>query len=165
MSRRHAADVKRSVCAGFTLVEVLIAVSVTVMLAAVAYPSYERIREDSREAQAESDLAMIATATRQLAWDTGTWPGGLNRTVISDPEMWDLNSAAAGLCATDGRYKNWQGPYLEEVELDPWGSPYFFDPDFRVEGVVCSVVGSFGPNKSGRNVYDSDNIFVVMLEP
>jgi hypothetical protein len=90
------------------------------------------------------------------------WPGGLDRGVSQNPETWDLTTADAGLLANDGDFENWQGPYLPSIVLDPWGSPYFFDPDYRIGSVNRVVVGSFGPNRRGRNIYDSDNVYVLL---
>ena len=63
---------------------------------------------------------------------------------------------------TDGSFKDWQGPYLPAVPLDPWGSPYFFDPDYMIDGVNMVVVGSLGPNRTGANRYDEDNLYAVL---
>jgi hypothetical protein len=39
---------------------------------------------------------------------------------------------------------------------------YFFDPDYYIGGVKYPVLGSFGPNKVGKNVYDSDDVYLVL---
>jgi len=39
--------------------------------------------------------------------------------------------------------------------------PYFFDPDYTVDGDTRAVLGSFGPNKAGPNQYDIDDIVVI----
>lgn len=150
---------------GYTLLEVMIAVSIVSMLAASSYPSYQQFREDSQIKEAETDLGVISAAILELAWDTGEFPRGIRRNIIGDWETWDLSSSYSGLLTNDGRFNDWQGPYLREIPLDPWGSPYFFDPDYRIDGVICSVVGSFGPNGSGRNRYDDDDIYTVIKTP
>ena len=38
----------------------------------------------------------------------------------------------------------------------------FLDCDYEIDGVDYVVVGSFGPNKVGMNVYDSDNLYVIV---
>ncbi len=82
--------------------------------------------------------------------------------VIANQEVWDLNSTQAGLVATNGGFPNWNGPIIDSVPKDPWGSDYFFDPDYKIGGVNYAVVGSFGPNKVGQNVYDSDDIYLIL---
>lgn len=79
---------------------------------------------------------------------------------IADQEVWDLNGGSARIVANDGRFSNWYGPYMPTVSKDPWGRDYFFDPDYHIEGNKYSVVGSFGPNGIGPNVYDSDDIIL-----
>lgn len=149
---------------GFTMIEIMIVVTLLGVLAGLAVPSIVKARTSARIKQAESDLEILAAGTRQLAWDTGEWPGGIPRNSTANPELWDLSTHAAGLLRADSRFDNWQGPYVPKVPLDPWGSPYFFDPDYNVSGVNKVVVGSFGPNQTGRNHYDSDNIYIILLE-
>jgi general secretion pathway protein G len=148
---------------GFTLVEILIAVAVIGMLAALAIPKISKSRDMARIKQCESDLAMIEAAVDQLAWDTGKWPGGIARNVQSSSEMWVLNTANAGLLTYNSAlFTNWKGPYIRSIPKDPWGMDYFFDPDYYIGGKVECVVGSFGPNRKGKNLYDSDDIYIVL---
>ena len=46
--------------AGFTLIELMIAVAVVAILAAIAYPSYQEQVRKSRRAQAKADLVELA---------------------------------------------------------------------------------------------------------
>jgi general secretion pathway protein G len=148
---------------GFTLLEVMIACAIAVMISAIAVPHFVKMRTDSQIAEAEIHLSMIAAAVKQLAWDTGRWPGGIPRERLGNPEVWDLRISAAGLLKADAwRFPNWEGAYLDEIPKDPWGSDYFFDPDYTVNGRARPVVGSFGPNRRGRNVYDKDNVYVLL---
>ena len=51
---------------------------------------------------------------------------------------------------------------MQSVPKDPWGSDYFFDPDYYVKGVKYAAIGSFGPNKCCQNKYDSDDVILLM---
>jgi hypothetical protein len=57
---------------------------------------------------------------------------------------------------------------MPTIPLDPWGHPYFFDTDYDIDpsgGVTnAAVIGSFGPNGVGQNVYDSDNIYIKLVQ-
>ena len=142
--------------------EILIVVGIIGALTAIVIPSLSKARSDSQRKKADAELEMISSAILKLAWDTGAWPNGDARNGTGDGEMWNLGANAAGLVGTDGSHSEWMGPYIREVPRDAWGNAYFFDPDYYVDGEWRVVVGSFGPNGRGRNVYDSDNIYVLL---
>lgn len=149
--------------AGFSMLEISIAVLLVSILVAIAVPTFIRIRAKSRIREAQGQVEILASALQRLAWDTGNWPGGQNRGSIQNDEVWDLTTSSAGLITGDAtKFPNWKGPYVRSIPLDPWGKPYFFDPDYTSGGRTLPVVGSFGPNGVGRNVYDSDNVFVIL---
>ena len=144
------------------MVEMLIVLSVIGVVLAIAIPNFLRSRHDAKIKEARAQLEMISAAILQLAWDTGRWPAGIDRTIQGNAESWDLNAASAGLLDKTSKFPNWEGPYVAKIPKDPWGMPYFFDPDYRVDGKFRAVVGSFGPNRYGRNVYDKDNIYIIV---
>jgi general secretion pathway protein G len=141
--------------------EVMIVVMLIGLLLAFTLPSIGKARNDAVRKKAEIELGMISTAILKLAWDTGQWPNKEPRNDTADEEVWDLSGDEAGIVGDDD-FDNWKGPYLQEIPLDPWGNPYFFDPDYSVDGVWRVAVGSFGPNGAGRNIYDEDNIYVLL---
>ena len=148
--------------AAYTLVEAITIVVFVGILAAIAIPQYSAYRDKAKTAQAFSELSDIRLAIELLATDTNRWPGPNDVGVTADQEVWDLNAANAGLVATNGAYPNWDGPYLPSISQDPWGNDYFFDPDYRINGIDYVVVGSFGPNGIGQNIYDSDNVILLL---
>jgi general secretion pathway protein G len=146
---------------GFTIVEIMLVVSIIGTLAAMGTLAIRKAIEGSRINEAQTELEMLSAATLQLAWDTGRWPNGQKRTQGGTTEIWDISPAKCGLLSTDGTYNEWKGPYYEGETKDPWGNPYFFDPDYLLEGVNRAVVGSLGPDGIGRNQYkDNDNIYI-----
>jgi len=155
----HPAAPKPLRTTGFTLTEILVVTGIIGILAGIAIPSMLRVRHEARIQVANNDIRVISAAIQILAFDTGQWPGGLPAGTVGNPESWDLNTNSAGLVRKDSRFFNWKGPYMDHVQLDPWGQPYFFDPDYRINYTWTPVVGSFGPNRKGRNFYDDDNIF------
>ena len=149
-------------CGGFTLIELLVVIAIIGILAAMAIPQFSSYRDKARIALVRTDLRNIQRAMEILASDTEKWPGPSDIGVVANQEVWDLNSTQAGLVATNGGFPNWNGPYVQSVPKDPWGSDYFLDPDYKIGGIDYAVVGSFGPNKVGQNVYDSDDIYLIL---
>ena len=152
---------------GFTLVEITIVVAIVGLLASLAILNISNAMETGRKKTAMTELELLSTGILQLAWDTGRWPNqewrdegasGVN-------EIWSLVGSGLDKNSVDGVYEGWEGPYYEGSYTDPWGKPYFFDSDYYHEGRTDRiVVGSFGPNGVGRNIYDSDNILVFLNE-
>jgi type II secretion system protein G len=147
---------------GFTLVEVSITVVIVGILAAIAVPRFLAARVDAKIQKARADLEILTAAVRQLAWDTGKWPAGVDCNRDQSTETWDLSTPAAGLLSATSAFQNWKGAYVRGIPSDPWGQNYFFDPDYRVGGGNRVVVGSFGPNRAGPNLYDSDDVLVIL---
>ena len=150
---------------GFSLVEILVVIGIIALLSTLALAALNYAREKSKITAAEAEIDVIYKAVGQLMIDTNEWPGHQTPEDVnngSGNEIWDLSTPVAGLVSTDGFYNNWQGPYLPEIPKDPWGNNYFLDTDYEIDGVMHPVVGSFGPNGAGPNLYDSDDIYKVI---
>ncbi|NQT92124.1 MAG: type II secretion system protein GspG [Lentisphaerae bacterium] len=147
---------------GFTMLgNVAVMMFLSIVAAVKVPPAVSAIQEMQLE-RAEKDLQMLSSAMLRLARDTDT-TATEKRGLPHYREIWDLGSAKAGIVrANPDRFPRWKGPYLQEVPRDPWGSKYFFDPDYSIGKRHYSVIGSFGPNRQGRNIYDSDNIYVIV---
>jgi len=160
MNKRH----------GFTLIELLVVIAIIGILASIILASLSSARGKARIAHTQATLKEIRKAIAFLEGDSGEWPGHKSIEDIesgaSGNEIWDLNSAASGLVATDGAFSNWGGPYINVIPVDSWGNDYFFDTDYDIEvgagETWAAVIGSFGPNGDGQNVYDGDNIYEVL---
>lgn len=147
---------------GFTLIELMVVVGIIGILMTVAVAGYNVFREKAKKVQVLADLKKIQLAIEDLAIDTGKWPGPNEVGKTANIEVWDLNLGQAGLVATNGGFPKWDGPYIDSVPKDPWGSDYFFDPDYHIGGKVVAVLGSFGSNKKGKNLYDDDDIILIL---
>lgn len=149
---------------GFTLIEILVVTGVIGILLGIAVPAYNEYREKGKIAEVKQVLKDIERAMIALGTHTGQWPGGEPIGKGGSSEIENLNSPEAGLTNNDDDdFSNWNGPYIEpSVPLDPWGNNYFFDPDYNIQGGPSQVpvVGSYGPNGVGKNLYDSDDVIM-----
>jgi type II secretory pathway pseudopilin PulG len=159
----------------------MIVIGIIGVLATLAVISTVRARILARDAKAKGDVRQIVTAISLLQADTGKWPNGCPPYATANPEV-NITAAQAGLLsaptvgdqgsgcfwtATD--VANWKGPYIG-IHSDPWNNPYWFDPDYvpyqncpsKTARAQTVVVESFGPNKTGVNAYDCDDIFAEL---
>jgi len=153
---------------GFGLIEMLVVIGAISILVGIALPAYNGYREKAKIAEAMKVLKDIEVAIITLAADSGEWPGHQNLGVINNGasnEIEDLNAASSGLVATDNNFSNWNGPYMNAVPLDPWGTHYFLDTDYSIPstGPDFVVLGSYGPNGQGNNNYDDDDVRLILL--
>lgn len=158
---------------GFTLLEIAVVTIIIGLLGSVGTLAIMKGVRNARIKNTEAELQILSAAVLQLAWDTGRWPNGQPRTSAGSAEKWDISSDSCGLLGNDGTYSNWKGPYYDGPLVDVWWKSsesyrkYFFDPDYLIKdkhGTTRNaiVIGSFGPNGKGPNMYDSDDIVVLL---
>lgn len=117
------------------------------------------------KAEAVIHLKIIAEAVQKLEESTklvAGYPGP--HPCVNSMEFSDLTICRLGLTCQDGKYQNWEGPYLKEIPKDPWGRAYYLDNDFYQNGKALRVLGSFGPNGHQDYGSDSDDIVHVLCE-
>ena len=95
---------------GFTLVEMLLVVTIIGILAALVIPRIAGTSDKARITAAEADIkGGIKTALDRYEVENGSYPKSLT-----------------DLVQRPGDAKNWNGPYLDEIPKDPWGQPYVY---------------------------------------
>jgi general secretion pathway protein G len=97
---------------GFTLVEILLVVTIIGILAALVIPKIAGKSDEARRKAAFSDVnGGIKTALGIYEVDTGRYPASLNDLTVQPADV-----------------KGWKGPYLEasQIPVDPWGHPYVY---------------------------------------
>lgn len=70
---------------GFTLIELMVAVAVIAVLAAIAYPSYQDQVRKSRRAEAQSTLMSIAGRQQQFLLDTRSYADSVTALNLNVP--------------------------------------------------------------------------------
>lgn len=120
---------------GFTLLELLVVISIIGLLAAVVLASTNDSREEALKARTLSELRSVYTAMEILRLESGLYPHGEEDYCppqsASGNEI-DLSDPAVGLNSS--------------ILTDPWGNPYFFDGDY-----YCT------PNALGCNGFESNS--------
>lgn len=129
---------------GFTLIEIMVVITILGILAALIVPRVVGRTDDARVAAARQDIASIMQALKLYRLDNGRYPTteqGL-RSLIEKPNGEPVPN-------------NWkQGGYLERSALpkDPWGKEYqYLSPGLRGEIDVFSFgrdgqTGGEGPD-------------------
>ncbi len=142
----HNALTRRKRLRGFTLIEIMVVITILGILAALIVPRVVGRTDDARITAAKQDIGAIMQALKLYRLDNGRYPTteqGL-RALIERP-------------STDPQPTNWkQGGYLERSSIpkDPWGKEYqYLNPGLRGEIDVFS----FGRDgQSGGEGPDAD---------
>lgn len=102
---------RRKTRAGFTLVEILLVVAILGVLAGVMVFSTKGRMNQAQIGACRTSIQAICTAIDAYEVDNGVIPGSLQSLLTKGSEM------------------NWQGPYLKQPAIDPWGNPFTLTSD------------------------------------
>jgi general secretion pathway protein G len=95
---------------GFTLVEIMLVVMIIGVLAALVIPKIAGNSERARVTAATADInGGIKSALGQYEIDNGFYPKSLQDLLVQPSNA-----------------KNWHGPYLDKLPVDPWQNPYIY---------------------------------------
>jgi len=114
LTRNRRSSFRRTLERGFTLVEMLVVISIIALIMALVGPRVLNFLAESKTKAAKIQIASLESALDLYALDTGQYP-----------------SSSDGLDALMHRpsgVTSWSGPYLKgnEVPNDPWGKPYIY---------------------------------------
>ena len=82
-ARRFAREGRR----GFTLIELVLVVTITGSLAALAIPNVQRLLEQSKVVEAMSDVRILASTARDHKLVNGTFPDSFDKFGFDDPPL------------------------------------------------------------------------------
>jgi general secretion pathway protein G len=101
---------------GFTLVELLLVLTILAILAGIVIPNLIGRAEEARKTAAKADIAAFVTALSMFEMDNGYLPKGADglQSLVTKPR--DAQTT-------------WKGPYLQKdkVPLDPWKRAYVYE--------------------------------------
>ena len=119
---------RRSLQAGFTLIELMVVLVIIGVLAALIVPNVLNRADDARVMAARTDVNNLMQALRLYKLDNQRFPS--------------LEQGLQALVAkpTSGTVPgNWK-PYLDKLPNDPWGRPYqYLNPGIKGEIDVMSL--------------------------
>jgi general secretion pathway protein G len=101
---------------GFTLVELLLVLTILAILASIVIPNLIGRTEEARRVAARTEISTLVAALSLFEVDNGYFPRGADglQPLITKPR--DAQTT-------------WKGPYLQtdKVPLDPWKHPYIYE--------------------------------------
>ncbi len=111
---RRDRDRPRSGEAGFTLIEMLVVITIIGLIMALVGPRVLNYLSDSKVKAAKIQIESFKSALDLFYLDTGQYP--------------PTSEGLAALVHTAGNVPAWNGPYLKGGNLppDPWGHPYTY---------------------------------------
>ncbi len=99
---------------GFTLLEIIVVITIIAVLAAYIAPKVAGRADDARISKVKNDIQVLESALELYRLDNFTYPTteqGL-QALITQP---------------DSNLKNWkQGGYIKKLRKDPWGNDYHY---------------------------------------
>ncbi|MEM9657403.1 MAG: type II secretion system major pseudopilin GspG [Planctomycetota bacterium] len=140
-TRRHRRAPSGSIAGrrAFTLVELLLALTLLVVIGGIVASSFSGTQDRASRDAARSSIGLIKVALDRYRFDMNVYPSDLD-------ELWEKPREQKS-----SRY--WKGPYVDRIKLDPWGNEY----EYRQEGSKNSNAYDFwSPGPDGRTGTDDD---------
>jgi general secretion pathway protein G len=114
MTYRKANHPAHRIQGAFTLVELLLVMTILAILAGIVLPKIAGRGEDAKIAAAKSQVSIFGTALGTYEVDNGSYPRG--------------REGLQALMVKPRDAQNWHGPYMEQaIPLDPWKKPYVYE--------------------------------------
>jgi general secretion pathway protein G len=112
--QRRRSRTKRSAQHGFTLIEMLVVISIIGLIMALVGPRVLNYLSESKTKTAKIQIESFSSALDLFFLDSGRYPTG--------------SEGLTALVQPPGNVASWNGPYLKGavVPADPWGHPYVY---------------------------------------
>ncbi len=124
---------------GFSLMEVLIAITLIALFGAGAAAGFKRIQAGAKVKKAREDIKMLGQAVDRFEMDNGQYPEGLKDLVENPGELPDYAP----------------GGYLDKgkMPVDPWKHDYSYEKSGGDKGAAYDIVS---PGADGQEGTDDD---------
>ncbi|HZR47289.1 MAG TPA: type II secretion system major pseudopilin GspG [Candidatus Manganitrophaceae bacterium] len=133
---------RRSSQAGFTLIEIMVVVTILAILSVLVVPKLIGRTDEAKRVAAKVQIKNLEGALQMYKLDNGNYPTteqGLDA-LVQKPTVGQTP-------------KNWrEGGYLPKVPKDPWGNPYVYvSPGTHGDYDVTSYGGDGESGGEGKN--------------
>jgi len=114
LTRRRRQSVRRLAERGFTLVEMLVVISIIALIMSLVGPRVLNFFSESKVKAAKIQIESLTSALDLYALDTGHYPSS--------------SEGLEALMQPPGSVASWNGPYLKGTVIpkDPWGRSYIY---------------------------------------
>jgi len=106
---------------GFSLIELLVAITIIAILSTIALGSFRSTQMRSRDGQRKSDLKQISNSLEMFFNDKKTYPGSLNGNILGCP-----SSTATACVWGEGEFGDGTTSYFKKLPSDPGGYDYYY---------------------------------------
>ncbi len=112
--QRSMSRARRRAQAGFTLIEMLVVITIIGLIMALVAPRVLNYLSESKAKAAKIQIESFGSALDLFYLDSGRYPTS--------------GEGLAALVQRPGNMATWNGPYLKGgvVPTDPWGNPYVY---------------------------------------
>ena len=135
---------KRKRKAGFTLIEILVAIAIVALIGSFALPSLMKNIGKAKKNLVKSKMVLIEGVLDQFMLHCGRYPTdeeGLEVLIVAPEEL----------------EEKWSGPYLKRSQLlDPWGNPYIYVEEGTVNMGSYDIVSLGADGEEGGEGDDED---------
>src|SRR5215468_8278997 len=114
LSRSRQKSVRRFAEQGFTLIEMLVVISIIALIMSLVGPRVLNFFSESKVKAAKIQIESLTSALDLYALDTGHYPSS--------------SEGLEALMQPPGSVASWNGPYLKGTVIpkDPWGRSYIY---------------------------------------